>query len=294
MRRALPFIDQETRPEQHPLIWAALPGACCQAAGGDPRLVDNFAAAWFLFYVAAHMMDKIEDQDVQEYPQPGLGPGAGINIASGLYFTASLLLESLHVTNSSSSRASEINSDFYKAFLRMCSGQQRDLDHPAPSLPEYWENAADKSGIFFSIACRLGARFGTTEPAILTHYGNFGLQVGMLVQALDDLEDYRESGIAFRGISFQVLRRSLPVIYALDVLPEQEAALLIKDLKQSEDESSARAAFTRIEKSGASLYILTEIERLRDLARTSLECAQPLAPADEALYSLLGDLTYQF
>lgn len=294
MRRTLPVLDQNKHLEGQPIRWAALPGACCQAVGGDPQLVEDFAAAWFLFYVGAHLMDKIEDQEVQKFPPSELGPEAGINIASGLYFSASLLLEGLHNLSITNQFASEINTEFYNAFLRMCSGQQRDLARPAPSLSEYWEIAADKSGIFFSMACRLGARFGTSEQSRLESYGIFGEQVGILIQVLDDLEDFRESGAMFKTISFEVLRRSLPVIYALEVLPEKEADLLIEELNQAQNEKFASAAFERIEKSGASLYILAEIERMRDLAKTSLERAQPIPPAGEVLYGLLGDLTYQF
>lgn len=294
MRRALPFLRSEVQLTKNPIKWAALPEICCQAVGGDPHDVIGFTSAWLLYYVAAHLMDKVEDQDEQEGPWSEWGPGASINIASGLYFTASLLLTDLYTHKKTASIAFEINRDFYRSFLQMCSGQQRDLTQLAPSLSNYWNNAADKSGVFFSIACRLGARLGTSKKQLLDEYETFGRQVGTLIQVLDDLEEYQESGAGFKKVSFQVLRKSLPVIYALEVLPEPEAALLINELKQAEYELAAREAFERIDRSGASYYILTEIERLREQAKTSLERAQPMPPADGALYGLLGELTYQF
>jgi hypothetical protein len=67
-----------------------------------------------------------------------------------------------------------------------------------------------------------------------------------------------------------------------------------KGMGQAVDGQSADAAFKRIEKSGASFYIITEMERLRSQARISLERAQPKQPAEKMLIDLLGDLTYQF
>ena len=294
MHRALPYFGEQDQVEHSPLKWAALPGICCQAAGGDPRWVDGFAAAWLLYYVAAHIMDKVEDQDNLEGIWQEWGPRVAINIASGLYFSASLLLTDLYSQNKSSAIANEINGNFYQAFLRMCGGQQRDLTQPDPSLPDYWDNANDKSGVFFSMACRLGARFATSDKPTLDCYEEFGRNIGILIQILDDLEDYQGSGEGFGKVSFQVIRRSLPVIYALEVLPKQEASLFKEELERAFDHQAAKAAFERIEKSGASYYIITEMERLRSQARTSLERAQPIQPSDKVLFDLLGDLTYHF
>ena len=294
MHRALPFFGEQSEFEHTPLKWAELPGLCCQAAGGDPRWVDGFAAAWLLYYVAAHIMDKVEDHDILEGIWEEWRPRVSINIASGLYFSASLLLTDLNTSQKYPSLVSEINRDFYQAFLRMCSGQQRDLTQPEPSLADFWDNANDKSGIFFSIACRLGARFATSDNLKLECYEEYGRNIGILIQILDDLEDYQGSGEGFGKVDTHVIRRSLPVIYALEVLPEQETILLEEELGQALNHQAAEAAYKRIEKSGATLYIITEMERLRSQARTSLERAQPEQPADKVLYNMLGDLTYQF
>ena len=76
-------------------VWSALPGLCCQAAGGRAQLAEPVAAAWLLFYVAAHLMDDLEDQDNPDPWWRSLGPGAAINIATGLYFSAGLALQEL-------------------------------------------------------------------------------------------------------------------------------------------------------------------------------------------------------
>jgi hypothetical protein len=45
-----------------------------------------YAAAWLLFYAAAHLMDSLEDRDDPDPWWQALGPSAAINIATGLYF----------------------------------------------------------------------------------------------------------------------------------------------------------------------------------------------------------------
>jgi hypothetical protein len=86
--------------------------------------VDCFAAAWLLYYVAAHIMDKVEDHDRLEGKWLEWGPRDSINIASGLYFTASLLLTDLYSADKSSGIGKgEINRGSLPGFLRMCSSQ---------------------------------------------------------------------------------------------------------------------------------------------------------------------------
>jgi geranylgeranyl pyrophosphate synthase len=268
-----------------------LPGLCCHAAGGDPRDADEFSAAWLLYYLAAHIMDHVEDQDAPEEWWQGSSPGVAINVASGLYFTASLLLAGLHEKEQTRGFAGELIREFYNGFLVMCSGQGRELTQPEPSLAQYWEDTQARSGVFFSMACRLGARLALAEGEKLHHYGEFGRQVGILIQILDDLEEYQRSSGKLIRQPYKVLRRSLPVIYALDVLPSQDAARLRQSLQDAlQDDLAAEQAYRIIEESGVVVYLLAEIDRHSALARESLDKASPLPQAAREIYSLLDQI----
>jgi len=152
------------RNKQELSIWAELPGLCCQAAGGLPRTADPVAAAWLLFYTAASIMDHVEDAEQPDPWWADLGAGAAINVATGLYFSACLLLSELDSWLGDHEAASQIRSQVLGRFLVMCSGQHLDLIRPSPTLDQYWDLARAKSGAFFTFACWAGA-LSTCSPS---------------------------------------------------------------------------------------------------------------------------------
>jgi geranylgeranyl pyrophosphate synthase len=292
MRQALPWNKPDSAEiEGASIKWALLPGICCQAAGGDPRWADELAAAWLLFYIAAHIMDNVEDQDAPDAWWAGIGPGVAINIASGLYFSASQLLAKVYTHKETRGVAVEITRCFHDSFLTMCSGQQRDLVLSEPTLEHYWKNAEAKSGAFFALACRAGARLATNDNKHLDGYYHYGLHIGFLIQVLDDLEDFRAPYRADASRRYASLRRSLPVVYALQVYPQPVGNQLNEYLHAADADSQAfDQAYQLIEKSGAVIYLLTEIERHKVQAMAALEQADPQPPAAEIMRAFLAGL----
>jgi geranylgeranyl pyrophosphate synthase len=290
MRRAL-LPDEGIDTDSRLIHLALLPGLCCQAAGGDLRWADRIAAAWFLFYAAADIMDCVQDQDA---PQPWWGdhgPATALSVATGLYFSASRLLNEMHLQGGAQGPNVELVSDFYNGFLTMSSGQYLDLDLSEPTLDQYWEIAQGKSGIFFSLACRSGASLATLEPKIIDAYDRFGRHLGLLVQISDDVNEFLTSGENFLLNSYPTLRRSLPVIFALEVCPLAQRGRLLERLRMASDEApAAQEAYQIIEGSGAVLFITTEMERHRSLAMACLEQAGARAPARHTLASLVDML----
>ena len=269
-----------------------LPGLCCQAAGGDPSRADELAAAWYLYYVAANLMDKIEDQDQLESWLNDLGTGRILNIASGLYFTASSILNNLCLMEATKLVAAEVIRDINKGFLNMCGGQHRDLVWAEPNLNQFWEIAASKSGSFFSIACSGGARLATHEAARINGFSQFGHHLGILIQLFDDLEDlkyFRECRSKNRWTN---LDKTLPFIYAREVLPASKYIRLQKCMQDSDEVAeAAEEVFEIIDDCGTALYINVEIERHREEALAGLDQAEPLSTAGDKLVELLRSIT---
>jgi geranylgeranyl pyrophosphate synthase len=252
-------------------MWASLPGLCCQAAGGDPDWTLDLTAAWLLFYAAADIMDSVQDEDPPEPWWEHLGPGAALSVASGLYFTAGRALNALHQQEATARAAPEIADDYYNSFLAMTSGQYRELVSDQLSLEAYWENAAAKSGAFFELACRSGARLATDDSERLKAFERFGHHLGLLVQLADDMDDIRapyEAGSPGQRPGFD---RSLPVVYAREVLPQEEGGRLKEYLRQApSDADAAGKAIALLDQSGASLYMRAEIRRHRERALEAL------------------------
>jgi geranylgeranyl pyrophosphate synthase len=292
MRQTFPAAEECSDPERDPLRWALLPGICCQAAGGDFRSAEEVGAAWFLFYLAAHIFDNIEDHDQPEAWWAGDGEGVALNIASGLLFSASLGLNALLSQHVTQPAAAEISAEFYRSLLVMNSGQHRDLITRTPGLKDWMDIAGAKSGAFFSLACRAGARLAIDDPPRLEGFGSFGQSLGVLIQMLDDLEDFFRLRRGLQRVFSSEITRSLPAAYARDVFPTAELEKFEIHLKAAlHDPDCAQKVLNQIEASGAILYTQTEIERHQAMARAGLEAAAPAGETEEILLGLLSKLS---
>lgn len=292
MRRALFYKSQElAQNERSPDEWMLLPGFCCQAAGGEPEWADDLAASWFLFYAAAHIMDAVEDHDPLAGWSEALGPGGAINVASGMFFSASLALHSLNDNRLPAAERERLIATFYRQMISMCSGQHLDILAPQPSLAEYWRIAEKKSGIFFALACQAGARLATEQTERIEGFRLYGRHFGILIQVLDDLEEWRTTEWQTVAARKDKFLRSLPVIYALDVLPGSERkALTQSSATIIENQDDFKQVLHLVEQSGAALYLMTEIERHAVQARLGLERSKALADGRSSLEGLLNRL----
>jgi geranylgeranyl pyrophosphate synthase len=268
--------------------WAELPGLCCLAAGGDPRSAAPIAAAWLLFYTAAAIMDHVEDKEEPDPWWAELGAGPVINVATGLYFSACLALSQLDKQIGDPETVTDIRSKVLDRFLAMCSGQHFDLTRAEPTLEQYWEISQAKSGAFFTLACWAGARLATSKADVLDGFIQFGEHIGLMVQILDDLEDFRELEKRLRRGDLDSLSHALPVIYVREVCP-----LTVKDqfndllLMSGSIPGAVEKIYQIVESSGGVLYLLAELEKHRSLALEGLERTCAVQPAKQSLVSLL-------
>ena len=268
-----------------------LPGLCCQAAGGEAQWANRLTVAWLLFYAAADLMDSVQDQDTPDPWWAEQGPAAALNAASGLYFSASWALNDLYNHDISHNTAADIVNNFYESLMVMSSGQQSELTTPEPTLEQYWQGVESKSGTFFYLACRGGARLATDETGRLENFGQFGHHLGLVIQLLDDLDDVRSPEGTGEPGQKPALARSLPVVYALEVFPTAQRKRLRELLRVAADDTlAAHQAIDLIDQSGAAIYIMAEVERHKALASKSLENTESISPAKEKLLSLLQGL----
>jgi len=270
--------------------WLRLPALCCQAAGGKPEWADHLTAAWLLYYAAAHLMDSVQDQDDPDPWWADRGPGTALSAATGLYFSAALMLNRLQNIDTIRLAAADISENFYRGFMVLSSGQLRDLQRTEPGLEEYWALAEAKSGVFFSLACRNGARLAMDDPVKLGGFAEFGRQLGVIIQILDDLDDVvSATDDPSDKLPGQILR-SLPYVYALEVLPATEQERLRLCAHNLGGEGGKSEALEFIDRSGAAMYVLTMVEDCKNKALTALESSQPENQAGYALGELVRSL----
>ena len=289
MRQALPrHLIHSRNPQLH---WSLLPVLCCGAAGGDAEEALDISAAWLLFYVAAHIFDNVEDLDDPEAWYAEIGPGAAINAACGLFFTASLALNELYEQPEHQTAALEINRAFQQQMMKMSSGQHLDLTLTEINLDQYWKIAEGKSGAFFELACWAGARLICEDVQQLDNYKQFGRHLGLLLQLLDDLRDIRPTTDGHPPHQQNELSHSFALAYARSVFSdEQNANLQVALTRSVRDSQSARQVMQTLQSSGVDLYLMTEIEKHRELALKALENAHPTSSYRETLIRMLPDL----
>ena len=261
-----------------------LPILCCEAAGGDEDQATAIAAAWFLLYLAARVLDDIEDGDALQSPWSAIGAPQAINAATGLIFASQLAFAHLPQIEADRDLALSLLEDFNRTTLRMCAGQHADLTEESNlSLERCLSIAEAKSGEFFALACRAGALLGTDEVA---PYSEFGYNLGVLIQMCDDFEGiWNPQGRSDLATG----KRTLPVIYALNVAPPSVRdcleQLLVKATGEQEAEGQARRIITAL---GAPHYLLIEAQIRRRRAEAALCSTGKSSSACRQLIALLN------
>lgn len=287
----LPSKETDSLEDYRQLDWILLPGLCCQAAGGKPSATNEIASAWLLLYTAAHIFDCIEDQDQLDDNLARWGPGVNINIATGLVISASSIVNDLHQIEHTREIAHELGQDFFGSILTMASGQHADLVSEQLKLMQWNEIAEAKSGSFFSLACRSGARLGTGDPQKIKGYSDYGFQLGMMLQILDDMEDLKSAYDPENPILVDRINCSLTVAYALEVLPDDEGRQLLTWIKSgSQEVKTVNNVISLLDRCGATLYLQAELDRHRNLGLTALDKAESESLAAAQLAELINEM----
>jgi geranylgeranyl pyrophosphate synthase len=291
MKLVIPEPDDKSDSQQDPGRWVILPGLCCQAAGGKPESTLEISAAWLLLFSAAHLVDTIEDEDFDPRINRLGGTGLAINTANGLFLSAVMQLQSMCENQIPKALAEKIIKDYLETILRMTSGQHLDLAIPQISLDQWWQIAEAKSGAFFSLACRSGAQLGTSDPLKVKSFSEYGFHVGLMLQILDDLEDFQLLLKSGEVGSPKTLERSLAVAYASDVLPDKSKEEFAEYTRADATVDRTVDKFLDIlDDCGAGLYMVAELEKHYELGMASLSEAQPVPPALENLEAIIGAL----
>lgn len=249
-----------------------LPIWVCEAAGGDPCQAVGLAAAWHLLYVAAMLLDDVEDDELSLKQWPSMTTGHAANIATTLIFASQLALSRLDRVGVDVLRIRSLQETYNRTILKMCAGQHSDLMNISTALDDHWQVVAAKSGVFFSLACRAGAMLVTDDTATVEAYAGFGLHLGILVQIGDDLQGVWHP---LGPMDLSSGSKTLPVVYALSVVAEQERAHLYDLLARAVGDASVAAEAQRLlVEAGAIEYLLAAAEIHREHARAALPAAE--------------------
>jgi geranylgeranyl pyrophosphate synthase len=219
------------------------------------------STAWILFYFAANLMDKVADGDLISGKSDRSEINSAVQIASGAYFLAGRCLNLLSgIAGLEKKVLFRIVDRFYEYFLLMGSGQFLENEKRVISMEEYRVVASLKSGKFFRLACESGADAAARSEETVAMLGEFGELLGVLIQVLDDLEDFSELKQISQPMHQLNLVHSLPIVYALEVLPEQESGSLLALLDEPGSQENNEKVLSILDECGAGIFLLAQIQ----------------------------------
>jgi octaprenyl-diphosphate synthase len=161
---------------------------------------------------------------------------------------------------------------------RMVEGQFLELEHTHNweiTKAEYVEIITDKTATLMGAACTSGAMVAGADEKTMQHLGDFGLNLGIAFQLMDDLLDYTSSEEVFGkpvGKDLKEGKITLPLIYFVSELGRGEVERLAeifktqkagdKDYEDLIRRVRAHGAIERV-RSEASEYVAKAGERLK-------------------------------
>lgn len=271
-----------------------LSAICCEATGGTALQCLPLQLAWLLLFHATSLIDNIEDDNLQAlrfYGQGHTHPVAlDLNISTGLIFLATSALFELEQFGNSYTASHAVRRAFNERFLEVCNGQHLDLLLQTAPLETAWEITKAKSGLYMALATWSGARLMTDDEAVLHHYYQIGLCIGLLIQISDDLKDLHGDNREISDIQ-ATNYKSLPIAYAFDVLEDERKEALTQLLsKAMTDNVAEKSARHMILESGAGLYLAVKAQEYATAAYEALAQLTMPEPQRERLAKQIEQL----
>jgi len=164
-----------------------------------------------------------------------------------------------------------------RASSRMVEGQVLELAHThdwSISKSEYMKIISSKTAALMAAACECGAVISGADSEAVRCLGEFGFNLGIAFQLIDDLLDYTSSEEAFGKPVGKDLREgkiTLPLIYTLLSLKEEEVERLSELFKnENAKEEDHTYVINMVRSNGVVDRIRSEAEEYVDRAADSL------------------------
>lgn len=220
-------------------ILVLLSARACGYVGSDAHIL---AAVVELIHVASLVHDDVLDEAAIRRGRETLQTKWGNKVAVlvGDYLHARVL--SMLVSRKSDDPAMDILADTTQA---MCEGEvihaYKSGDFEI-SEEEYLKIIRFKTGKLITASCTLGANLGTDDKKQINAITEYGEQIGIAFQIVDDILDFVEAPEKLGKNAYGDLREgklTFPIIYTRKVCNDDEKQMLEKVLNSDSDETQA-------------------------------------------------------
>ncbi|WP_256123147.1 polyprenyl synthetase family protein [Streptomyces sp. EN16] len=174
-------------------VRAALTLACARAVGGVEGRAVPAAAAVEMVHNLSLLYDDVLDGDAVRRHRAAawqvFGPSSAARSADAMMLTAFDVLTGTD-DGLDGPVAREASAALVDVLIQLAVGESLDLvfeGRTEVTLVECLEMVSGKTASLFACACRLGALYGGADPAASVHWAEFGHDLGMAFQLVDDL-----------------------------------------------------------------------------------------------------------
>ncbi len=177
---------------------------------------------------------------------------------------------------------------FDETCLSLTHGQYNDMDfetREVVQVDEYIEMTTGKTAALLSFCAELGAIIAGQDENSIAHYAEFGLNLGLAFQVIDDiLGIWGDESKTGKSAATDIItkKKTLPVLYGL----ERSAALTGLYRHAEADDDFVREVVTLLDELGAREYASDRAVTYSADARKHLQDANPSGEAGEALLQL--------
>lgn len=176
------------------------------AIQGDSQAMIPVASAWVLYLLATRLFDDIQDRQVTPMWQ-------GMEEADAMHmglFALGAAQSALSFQQGDSLMLREVNGVLGRTCAMASKAQWTERIPRQPILEDYFKTIAAKTGLIVASGAWLGGRVGCSDPTpiLLNALYQYGLNMGMMAQILDDCHDLKDGDLLARVYT-------LPVIYGL-------------------------------------------------------------------------------
>ncbi|MCD6063559.1 MAG: polyprenyl synthetase [Flavipsychrobacter sp.] len=153
----------------------------------------------------------------------------------------------------------------------------------------YFDIIRAKTASLLSAACSAGAYSATDSKETAEHFRQFGENVGIAFQIMDDLFDYGSEAIGKpTGIDIKEKKMTLPLIYTLQNTDNQTKRKIIYIIKnQNTDREKVKEVIGYVQQSGGIDYATAKMKEYQEKALQMLN-AYPDSDAKAAMEELVN------
>lgn len=269
---------------------------CCQAAGTDWRSALPLASCLELIHNFSLIHDDIQDGSEMRRGQPSVwkrwGMPQAINTGDAVFVLARLAALRQAEIGTPPEMILQAMSIIDMECLNLTRGQYLDLEferREAVSEDEYFEMISGKTCALLRAAVQCGALIGDNSQEKLEHYREFGHQLGLAFQIVDDvLGIWGQTEVTGKSSEGDLVSRkkTLPVIYGLNH-SAQFSQLWLSKRNDTDDLENMRHT---LEDVGADEYAREMAQKATSRALNALGKTNPIEPAAMELASLTSQL----